>query len=409
MLPVEPGALIAQNPFYVLELPTAATRAEVEREGLRLIGMLEAGLAGASRYRSPLGSHERSPDGIRQAMGALRDPGRRLLDELWARPPAIHAPGDAREADPVAGALGLHVECLDKKQGSLAGADVTRLLVAWESALANRDLHRAMAERALQIGLPSSAPSTDALLSQARDQVADDVAALVIRARVTLAEVEAVGEIGLRACRLVRDELLNRIQVASRALKQRVRDGREIPPDGERWEWVTLRHLYQETVQQGGTELRHLAWDEFHSSLMDLVVWLWNTRKLLDLSDEIEHWLLEEARTLQDGRSVDQHQRNLKESRPRGRVAPAMAPPSESGPRLAPLATQVRHASSNDPSATALIIALLMLLFFVVLLTILVRLGSSAGSDAFPWMENAPRWLGLVGLCWWLRCHRSRP
>ncbi|PRP90019.1 hypothetical protein ENSA5_68790 [Enhygromyxa salina] len=75
---------LATNPFYVLGLRPDCTRAEVERQGQKLIGMLELELSAALRYRSPLGEHPRSPQLVRAAMAELRDPNRRLLHELWA-------------------------------------------------------------------------------------------------------------------------------------------------------------------------------------------------------------------------------------------------------------------------------------------------------------------------------------
>jgi len=75
---------LAQNPFYVLELRPDCTRAEVEREGQKLLGMLELELSGATHYRSPLGRHRRTPEQVRAAMAELRDPNRRLVHELWA-------------------------------------------------------------------------------------------------------------------------------------------------------------------------------------------------------------------------------------------------------------------------------------------------------------------------------------
>lgn len=75
---------LAHNPFYVLELRPDCSRAEVERAGQRLIGMLELELSTAHGYRSPLGRHRRSPELVRIAMAELRDPNRRLLHELWA-------------------------------------------------------------------------------------------------------------------------------------------------------------------------------------------------------------------------------------------------------------------------------------------------------------------------------------
>jgi hypothetical protein len=75
---------LAHNPFYVLELRPDCSRAEVERAGQRLIGMLELELSAADSYRSPLGRHRRSPELVRASMAELRDPNRRLLHELWA-------------------------------------------------------------------------------------------------------------------------------------------------------------------------------------------------------------------------------------------------------------------------------------------------------------------------------------
>lgn len=75
---------LAHNPFYVLELRPDCSRAEVERAGQKLIGMLELELSAARSYRSPIGRHPRSPELVRASMAELRDPNRRLLHELWA-------------------------------------------------------------------------------------------------------------------------------------------------------------------------------------------------------------------------------------------------------------------------------------------------------------------------------------
>jgi hypothetical protein len=93
---------LAENPFYVLGLRPGATRAEVEREGQKLLGMLELKLAGTGRYRSPLGEHERTPEKVREAMAELRDPERRLRHELWARPELAAEAGAPAEASPPA-------------------------------------------------------------------------------------------------------------------------------------------------------------------------------------------------------------------------------------------------------------------------------------------------------------------
>ncbi|NVB40469.1 hypothetical protein G6O69_21695 [Pseudenhygromyxa sp. WMMC2535] len=86
---------LASNPFYVLGLRSDCERAEVERAGATLLGMLELGLSAALRYHSPLGEHTRTPELVREAMAELRDPERRLLHELWAtlELPASSEPG----------------------------------------------------------------------------------------------------------------------------------------------------------------------------------------------------------------------------------------------------------------------------------------------------------------------------
>lgn len=91
----DPRQRLANNPFYVLGLRPDCSRAEVEREGQKLLGMLELGMPAASHYRSPVGRYPRSPEQVREAMAELRDPQRRLVHELWA---ALETP-DAASAD----------------------------------------------------------------------------------------------------------------------------------------------------------------------------------------------------------------------------------------------------------------------------------------------------------------------
>ncbi len=100
--PAEALTRIRENPFYVLGLRPAAGRMEVEREGQKLLGMLELGLSSAATYPTPVGPGARTPEKVRQAMAELRDPERRLVHELWARldpAPAPAAPRDEVEEE----------------------------------------------------------------------------------------------------------------------------------------------------------------------------------------------------------------------------------------------------------------------------------------------------------------------
>lgn len=81
-------ARLRDNAFYVLDLPVAASQHDVERQGQKLLGMLKLGLSSATRYPTPVGEGTRDEDKVRVAMAKLRDPDRRLEEELWARLPA---------------------------------------------------------------------------------------------------------------------------------------------------------------------------------------------------------------------------------------------------------------------------------------------------------------------------------
>lgn len=78
---------IAENPFYVLGVATTATRTDLEREGNKLLSMLQLDLKESKTYRSPVGEHPRTAEAVRAAMAELRDPKRRLVHELLAALP----------------------------------------------------------------------------------------------------------------------------------------------------------------------------------------------------------------------------------------------------------------------------------------------------------------------------------
>lgn len=76
-------ARIEENPFYVLDLAPDCSRIEAERQGQKLLAMLELDLEAGKRYATPLGPCERTSDKVRAALAELRDPIRRLGHELW--------------------------------------------------------------------------------------------------------------------------------------------------------------------------------------------------------------------------------------------------------------------------------------------------------------------------------------
>ena len=93
---------IAENPFYVLGVATTATRTDLEREGNKLLSMLQLDLKESKTYRSPVGEHPRTAEAVRAAMAELRDPKRRLVHELLASlPVTVAVPKPATAADEV--------------------------------------------------------------------------------------------------------------------------------------------------------------------------------------------------------------------------------------------------------------------------------------------------------------------
>ena len=90
----------ADNPFFVLGLGPSCARAEIEREGQRLLAMLELGLSAALTYQTPVGERQRTADKVRSAMAELRTPERRIVHELWARVAPAATARDASEGGP---------------------------------------------------------------------------------------------------------------------------------------------------------------------------------------------------------------------------------------------------------------------------------------------------------------------
>jgi hypothetical protein len=74
-----------KNPFYILEIAPGATPGEIEREGRKILGLIEIGAAKALRYTCPLGSFERDATMVREALFALRDPKRRAREACLVR------------------------------------------------------------------------------------------------------------------------------------------------------------------------------------------------------------------------------------------------------------------------------------------------------------------------------------
>ncbi|HSM93914.1 MAG TPA: hypothetical protein VLT47_13610 [Anaeromyxobacteraceae bacterium] len=94
----DPRDRAARNPFHVLGVRADAARAEVEREGQRLLDALALGLAGADAFATPFGPGQRTAEDVREALAELRDPERRALHEVFAAAPAPSPAGPEEPA-----------------------------------------------------------------------------------------------------------------------------------------------------------------------------------------------------------------------------------------------------------------------------------------------------------------------
>jgi hypothetical protein len=100
MTTANPLAAWRANPFFVLGVGTRASRAEVERAGQKLLGLLAVGSAAAARYDTPFGPATRDADSVRAALATLRDPNERIVHELLAN--VAHRDGALPAEDPTA-------------------------------------------------------------------------------------------------------------------------------------------------------------------------------------------------------------------------------------------------------------------------------------------------------------------
>jgi hypothetical protein len=95
-----------KNCFYVLELGPEASLADIERQGRKLLGMLELGIERGASYTCPVGVFGRDATMVREAMARLRDPKSRLREATLARAIAgENKPGDDDPDAPLRGAF----------------------------------------------------------------------------------------------------------------------------------------------------------------------------------------------------------------------------------------------------------------------------------------------------------------
>jgi hypothetical protein len=97
-----------KNPFLVLGLARDASATEIEREGRKLLALLEAGAKKAASYATPWGPMPRTQDAVREAMAALREPRRRILHEAFVCSGAAPLTPSEPAPEPIADAFEIY-------------------------------------------------------------------------------------------------------------------------------------------------------------------------------------------------------------------------------------------------------------------------------------------------------------
>lgn len=75
----------AENPFWVIGVSPDATPGEIEREGRKVLALIEVGAARGLVFEGPGGPTRRDATMVREAIAALRDPLRRARWATLAR------------------------------------------------------------------------------------------------------------------------------------------------------------------------------------------------------------------------------------------------------------------------------------------------------------------------------------
>ena len=87
--------LFTRNPFALLELSPGATNQEIERQGKKILGMLELKIQEGGHYSTPYSIEKRDASDVRQAMAELRTPARYHFHSFWFLERTSDSPGSS--------------------------------------------------------------------------------------------------------------------------------------------------------------------------------------------------------------------------------------------------------------------------------------------------------------------------
>jgi hypothetical protein len=204
-------------------------------------------------------------------------------------------------------ALSVHAAVLARSADEVRSRDVLAMAEAWEGALFDRAVERSLGERAAVLG----ASGSDAVLGRARAAVEDDLAELVLAAKLPLCELDGGGKVVRSVRERLRDRLLTSVEDAIDSIKRRADERRPLSGAGEWREWLALTVAYDHAAKSGGEEVRRLAFVKVYPEATSYAVWLYNDRTERPLGNAIFRFLLAEATALDDARAVALMSKNV--------------------------------------------------------------------------------------------------
>jgi hypothetical protein len=222
------------------------------------------------------------------------------------QPPLFEAKIDER--DLLRAALELHVAALRTPPKRLIAQQVRMLGRVWDAALDGESLRQRFTSRATALAV---VPSSAHLLA-ARETVIADLVVLLREAGIPLAHWQDESELLQDVAVRLREELIERVETASRALHRRAQEKRALREIDEWREWLALRDLYQDAGRVGGLELRRVAFSQVHHDVCNYAVWLFNVRDEKPMANAMFIWLLAEAKEVQDASAIELQEGNVR-------------------------------------------------------------------------------------------------
>jgi hypothetical protein len=246
----------------------------------------------------------------------LLAPHRRATRSLLRRPPtpsappATSAPAEVEvvpdpHAAPLPRAVAAHLAIAT---GTPGRRRVDVAVQAWDVALADPEVHKWLARRALELDAPLGA--VDRALREVATAVSDELAR--VAEHDGLGGCTSRGLVGDAIARKLRHGRLDALEAGFARWVERRHNGAVRAAIDEWREWCALRDAYGAAVAAGGLELRRLAFPHAYTTGTQMAAWLWNTRKEYALSHAISKWLLDEALAVGDTEAIDMCTRNAR-------------------------------------------------------------------------------------------------